>query len=693
MQQQNNNDTPKYTNALANEQSPYLLQHAHNPVNWYPWGKEALSLAKQQDKPILISIGYAACHWCHVMEHESFENEAIAAYMNQHFVNIKVDREERPDLDAIYMDAVTTLSGQGGWPLNCFLTPDARPYFGGTYYPPSPMYNKPSWSQVLQHMHKVFTEDRQTVEDQANKLLYHISAQEKAIFASFVATSDAYEGMFEQQLSDNIYRKLKQRFDTVDGGFGGAPKFPGTMNISFLLQYHYLTKNEEALQHALFSLDKMIFGGIYDHVGGGFARYTVDKRWLIPHFEKMLYDNALLIKTIAQAYKISGKRLYIDTLAKTIGFLTRDMSNGEGGFYASYDADSEGEEGKFYVWDKKDIDGLLQGDAIIFNKFFDVTEEGNWDGKNILNRAFTYEEFGTKIGYDADQLRNLINICMRKLFAVREAMVKPGLDDKIILSWNAMLCSGLCEAYQATGEASYKTLAVDNLHFMLKAFTDSTRAKGMLLHTYKNKKAKYFAFLDDYALLIAALIDVYQITFEEDYLNKATTYLQYVEQCFSDANSPIFYYTHVEQTDVVLRKKEFYDSATPAGNSVMAINYRRMGALLGNIQYTQQAASMLKAIEDSLQKYPSSFGMWAQTALSFTYPFSELAIVGNEALEKARQWQQQFHPNTVVAASNTSNSQLNLLQNRWQAGTTLYYKCKNQICNLPVSEVKDLYFP
>lgn len=679
---------PKHTNQLVHSTSPYLLQHAHNPVDWYPWGAVALQRAKAEDKPILISIGYAACHWCHVMERESFENEEVAAFMNAHFINIKVDREERPDLDQIYMEALTTIAGSGGWPLNCFLTPDGRPFYGGTYYPPQPMYNRLSWIDVLQRIHHAFHHRREEIEKQANQLTYHIQTRDQVVFKSPIIDPTISKPVEEAQVKE-VFERLKRHFDLADGGFGDAPKFPGTMNLQWLLDYHYHTQNEEALQHLTFSLDKMIQGGIYDQLGGGFARYTVDKKWLVPHFEKMLYDNGLLVAVIAKAYKLTKKDLYRETIEHTLQFIARDMMSQEGGFYASYDADSEGVEGKFYVWDEVEIDQLLGADAALFKDFYDVSTAGNWEHQNILNCPLSYEVFATNNSISVAELKTKMAQSRQLLFNAREKRIKPGLDDKIILGWNALMCSAFAHAAAALQNDHYQAVAERNLAFMLEKYKRGNSAYH-LLHTYKNGQAQFPAFLDDYALLIAAILDVYSLNFKPELLELAEGLLQFVERHFSDPNSVIFYYTPDYQADIVLRKKEFYDGATPSGNSTMAINYQRLGALLGNITYQEKALKMIKSAETALMKLPTSLGQWANAWMQVAFPHFEVAVVGKEALSIAKEIQQLHLPAIVLAASTTPNDSFSLFEDRYVEGQTLIYICEGMSCRMPVETVAEL---
>ncbi|MEZ4886540.1 MAG: thioredoxin domain-containing protein [Chitinophagales bacterium] len=675
------------TNSLIHESSPYLLQHAHNPVDWHPWGIEVLQKAQKEDKPILVSIGYAACHWCHVMERESFESEEVAAYMNEHFVNIKVDREERPDVDQIYMDAVQMLSGSGGWPLNCFLTPDGRPFYGGTYYPPKPMYNRPSWLQILEQISNVFKTRRKDVEEQANQLTYHIATSDQNTSQNTLIGLD-FEQPFEAEQLEGIFQKMTKYFDADDGGFGGAPKFPGSMGLEFLLNYYHYTQTESALNHALFSIDKMIFGGIYDQIGGGFARYTVDKKWLVPHFEKMLYDNALLVGLISDAYKLTKKDLYREAIEDSLAFVEREMLHPDGGFYASYDADSEGVEGKFYVWDKSEIDVILKDDAAIFNRFYEVTEGGNWEHKNILNRETTYQDFAAQEKMSVEALKERLQRARRLLFEVREKRVKPGLDDKIILSWNAMMVTAFAKAYQALQQGHYKEIAVNNLQFLLDKF--AVGDSGELKHTYKNGKAQFPAFLDDYALLIEAIIEVFQISFDERLLEWAAKLTNYVFANFEDSKGFLFYYTPKGQQDIVLRKKEFYDNATPSGNSTMAHNLLKLAVLLDEPKYHERAVQMVKSMEESISKYPTSFARWLNVMTYLVFPLQELAVVGENAAVLTAELQQLFVPNKLLMMDEKGEGQHPLLANRYVEGKTLIYRCQNFVCERPVETVKEL---
>ncbi len=718
-------------NRLQHEISPYLLQHAHNPVDWYAWRPEAFERAKTEEKPILVSIGYSTCHWCHVMERESFEDESVAALMNEHFICIKVDREERPDVDAIYMEACQILTGGGGWPLNCFLTPDGKPFYAGTYFPPRPAHGRPSWPQLLQHLAGIWAEKRDVALDQAEKLMGHIRRNDDVL----VAPSSPPDGGEKapllaalhlqnigadslpsavHRLPATLYAQMRDRFDREEGGFGGAPKFPSTMAIQFLLNFHWYSGNTEALEHALLSLNKMIQGGIYDQLGGGFARYATDREWLVPHFEKMLYDNALLVTVLSDAYKLARGNaelqtsnfdlqttLYQETIEETLAYIAREMTSPEGGFYSAQDADSEGVEGKFYVWDKAEVQQVLGDDADLFCAFYDVTEHGNWEEKNILWRLETYEKFAEGIQRDTEWLKSKLHDCREKLFAVRSQRIWPGLDNKILLSWNALMASAYTSAFTALGHEKYRHAAVRNVDFLLKNFSNTplrAEASGeggpnfelrtsnfKLLHSLSQPDA----FLEDYAYLIAALVDVYQITFETHYLHLAGQYADHVLSAFYDAESGLFFFTAEGQSDIVLRKKDLYDNATPSGNSTMVHNFQRLGILLDRTDWREQASKMLQRMQASVERFPLSFERWATALLNEVYPAHEIAVVGNNAPEKALALQREFLPNKVVAASRAASDALPLLKEKIGGEDSLIYVCRDFACQRPISTIEE----
>ncbi len=683
-------------NRLQHETSPYLRQHASNPVDWYAWKPEAFARAKAEDKPILVSIGYSTCHWCHVMEHESFENEQVAAYMNAHFVCIKVDREERPDVDAIYMEVCQILTGGGGWPLNCFLTPDAKPFYAGTYYPPKPAFNRPGWPQLLQHLANIWATQREVALDQAEKLLDHVRRNDNVFVGKNTEQKDSFSGLTGNEFApfragqggilEDIFYQMRERFDRVEGGFGGAPKFPSTLAIQFLLNYHHFTGNAEALEQATLSLEKMIQGGIYDQLGGGFARYATDRAWLVPHFEKMLYDNALLVSVLSASYQLTGKKIYEETVHETLAYIQREMTHPDGGFYSAQDADSEGVEGKFYVWDKAEIETLLGEDAALFSDFYDVTEHGNWEEKNILWRSQTYAEYAQKNGLEEEALKKQLQASREKLFAVRSKRIWPSLDDKVLLNWNALMVSAYAAAFTAFGVEEYRAAAVRNVEFLLKNFaTDRENSAGPLLrHTWKDGQAQYDAFLDDYTFFSAALTDVYQITFDVRYLHLAEKYMDYVLSYFIDAGTGLFFLTDVHQTDLILRKKDLYDNATPSGNSTLVHNLQRLGILLDRREWREKATEMLLTMRETVGRYPLSFERWAVAMMYEAWPMHEIAVVGGNALEKALTLQRAFLPNRVVAASQEPTETLPLLAQKTGAPDALIYVCRDFACQRPV---------
>jgi uncharacterized protein YyaL (SSP411 family) len=680
-------------NRLIHETSPYLLQHAHNPVDWFAWRPEALERARAEQKPILVSIGYSTCHWCHVMERESFENEDVAAFMNENFINIKVDREERPDVDAIYMEACQILTGAGGWPLNCFLTPEGKPFYAGTYFPPRPAHNRPSWLQLLQHLADIWETKREVALAQGERLLANITRNDE-VFIQKPSNLQTLELSNLETLKplnlETIYSQMRERFDRAEGGFGGAPKFPSTMAIQFLLNYHFFTKNPEALEHALFSLDKMIQGGIYDQIGGGFARYATDRQWLVPHFEKMLYDNALFVSVLSEAFKLTKKELYKEAIEETLAYVEREMTSPDGGFYSAQDADSEGVEGKFYVWDKAEIEAVLEEEASLFCAFYGVTEEGNWEETNILWRPSTFEEFAAANDLEVENLKKRLKTCREKLFAARSKRIWPGLDDKILLSWNALMTSAYVAAFTALGRETYRAAAVRNVEFLLKNFIHPSfgGAGGGLKHSASQQDA----FLEDYAFFIAALTDIYQITFDVRYLQLAGKYADYVLSSFFDAETGLFFFTDASQSDIILRKKDLYDNATPSGNSTMAHNLQRLGILLpdqGRDDWRETASKMLLTMRQTVEGYPLSFERWAAAMLNEAHPMHEIAVVGGNAEEKAIEIQKDFLPNKVVAASKTPTAEIPLLAEKTGAKDALIYVCRDFACQRPVTTVEE----
>ena len=661
-------------NRLAKETSPYLLQHSQNPVDWYPWGEEALAAARTQDKPILVSIGYSACHWCHVMERESFEDSATADFMNENFINIKVDREERPDLDHIYMDAVQAMTGSGGWPLNVFLTPEAKPFYGGTYFPPRPVHNRNSWKEVLSGVTTAFRDRRAEVEQQADNLTRHVATAGSFGIGSEAASAGTTP--FSPTVLHEIRDRLLATADTTYGGFGGAPKFPQTFSIRFLLNDFYHTRNKASLDQACLSLDKMIRGGIYDQLGGGFARYATDREWLVPHFEKMLYDNALLIITLSEAFQLTQNPRYKEAVVQCITFIDNELGNGEGAYFSALDADSEGIEGKYYVWDAREIVALLGADAGIFMNYYGVTEQGNWEGTNILTRPVDGQ-------FPPEEAKRL-EAARLLLLEYRGRRIRPGLDDKILLGWNALMNIAFSKAFAALGEGAYRDRAVANMRFL------QTRFKGAGLYFYSHSwkgEARLPAFLDDYAALITALIQLQEITGDADWLHQAREVLVYVIDHFGDPETGFFFYTHEGQKDIILRKKEIYDGATPSGNSMMASNLLYLSVVFHEEDWTERARRMVSAMRQPVTGYPGSFGGWATIIQALTYSIPEVVITGVSPENARKEFLAHLIPYRVFQSMQVENTQFPLLRDKPVEPGALIFLCKDYACQLPVNEV------
>jgi len=669
----------KFTNNLIHETSPYLLQHAHNPVNWYAWGDEAWNKAKEENKLVIVSIGYSACHWCHVMEKECFENEPLAEMMNKYYVCIKVDREERPDVDQFYMDAVSIMHGHGGWPLNAFALPDGRPVYAGTYFPAT------SWRGLLHELAGGYKTKPQHYIDYAEKLLQGIKG------LSIVETPQAGY-VFKKEAVKNIYEGFARIFDHEYGGKGRAPKFPMPDNYLFLLNYHFITKDQGAIDHIILTLNKMAEGGIYDQIGGGFARYSTDAEWKVPHFEKMLYDNAQLISLYSQAWQHTGLPLYKKVVYETIECIKRELISPEGGFYCALDADSEGVEGKYYVWTEQEIREVLNEEAELIIEHYGVNNQGFWEqGNNILLVAKQPSELAEaqagrlrQEGTSVDEINNRIGEANKKLLTAREKRIKPGLDDKILTSWNLLMQKGLLDAYNAFGEEDFLRLAKQN-----KEFLDNKVIKdGQILHSYKNNEAKIAGFLEDYAFYIQTLIAWYQVEFNEAYLHEAKRLVDYCIQEFKDKNSPLFYFTSEKNNELVSRKIETGDNVIASPNSVMAVNLFLLGKLLDNEAYQNMASDMLVSVMDNMVQYPPYYSNWARLLIFFTYPFYEVAVMGEDLHDKATNISSKYIPNKILAGS-IVESTLPLLESRLVAGKTLIYICENKTCQLPLEQITE----
>ena len=665
---------------------------------------------------MLVSIGYSACHWCHVMERESFEDPDTAAIMNREFINIKIDREERPDLDQIYMDAVQAIAGNGGWPLNVFLTPEGKPFYGGTYFPPVNLHNRPSWKSVLQSIASSFRDRRAEIDQQADHLTNHIAG------SSFGLSENAGDGVVNPDLLRLVFEQLMKTADRVEGGFGGSPKFPQTFSIRFLLQYFYFTGSREALDQAVLSLDKMIQGGIYDQLGGGFARYSTDREWLAPHFEKMLYDNSLLVMALSEAFQLTGKDIYRETIRETLNFIQNELSSPQGGFYSALDADSEGEEGKFYTWEKKEISEILGQDAEEFCKMYDVSEEGNWEGKNILRLTLNAQRLtpnAERLTPNAERLtpepahasvkdkRFTINgldlgVARMKLLKYRNRRIRPQLDDKILLGWNALQITAYCKAFAAIGEESYRVAALKAIHFL----EEKMKGEGIFkfYHTYKDKcgsmgvweygsgwgKASIPAFLDDYAYLIEAYIQLQEVTGDGSYLIRAKELSDWVVAHFSEEETGFFYYTHADQDDVIVRKREVYDGATPSGNSVMATNLLYLGTVFDSSAWKQRAAGNAGSMIEITKRYPGSFGVWATLLNGLTYPLYEIVLSGDSDDQKHREFLAKGIPNRVFQLTSVTPLEFPILRNKPVQGPSRFFLCRDYACQQPVKEVSEL---
>jgi len=677
---------PKHTNRLILESSPYLRQHAHNPVDWYPWGAEALQKAKENDLPILISIGYSACHWCHVMEHESFENEDTAAYMNQHFINIKIDREERPDLDHIYMEAVQAISGSGGWPLNVFLTPEKKPFYGGTYFPPEKAFNRASWKDILSFISESWKNKREDLLKQANLLVNHIQSSGSQLLDGLELQKQAGNETFTSADCKVIAENILNKADLKHGGFGPAPKFPQTFTIQYLLMYGYFFKHEKAIQHASFSIKQMLNGGIYDHLAGGMARYSTDIKWLAPHFEKMLYDNALLVTVLCDAYLITKDDFFKKGIEKTLRFIIKEMKHPDGGFYSALDADTEGVEGKFYVWDKKEIEEVIKHDSELCCEWYGVTEHGNWEEKNILHIHTNLETFAKKKNIPIADLEGKIELWNEYLIKKRNTRISPEIDDKILLGWNALLLTAFCKAYAALNKIEYKEEAIALYEFIIEKYK---KGDGGYYHTYKNEVSTHPAFLDDYTYLVQSCINLQEITSDQKYLLEAREITEYILKHFSDSKTGLFFFTNIQQEDILLRKAEIYDGAVPSGNSIMLENLYYLAMLLDKREWLDRAHNIIFKLKDIILKYPTSFGIWASILLKQTVGIHEVVISGNNIEKMVNEFLKVYLPNRIFQSSE-KNIDYPFLKNKDFEKEASIYLCKQYACSLPIYSISEL---
>ncbi len=668
--QSQDNHSMKYTNKLIEETSPYLLQHAHNPVNWYPWGEEAFAKAKAENKLLIISIGYSACHWCHVMEHESFEDDSASAVMNDRFVCVKVDREERPDVDQIYMNAVQLMSGRGGWPLNCIVLPDGRPIWGGTYF------RRDQWITQITQLADFYQSQPEKAFDYAAKLTQGIQQSE-------LVSLNTDEPEFTKSQLEQVYSSWEQQFDSVEGGPDRAPKFPIPNNYQFLLRYAHLSEHTAALSHVKLTLDKIAYGGIYDHLGGGIARYATDKLWKVPHFEKMLYDNGQIVSLYSEAYQKFKDEDYKTLVYGTLAFIERELKSDEGAFYSALDADSEGEEGKFYVWKKKELETLLGEDYPLFSTYYNVNSIGYWEHDTyILLRKDDDAKLAKQFNISVEELTRKIESAKSILMKERATRIRPGLDDKSLTSWNGLMLKGYVDAYLTFGNQHFLDVALANANFILDK---QLRKDGGLNHSYKNGRSTINGYLEDYAFVIDAFLKLYEATFDERWLSEANALMTYSIEHFYDNDSRMFFFTSDEDPALIARKMEVNDNVIPASNSVMACNLFSLSHHYDRPDYKEMSEKMLNNIIDKVAAYPSGYSNWLNLLLNYVYPFYEVAIVGKKAEDFTVPLHDVYVPNKLLCGAK-KESKLPLLENRYSKGQTRIFVCQNKVCQMPTEE-------
>ena len=668
----------KYTNALIDETSPYLLQHAHNPVNWEAWSPEVLKKAEEENKLILISIGYAACHWCHVMEHECFEDEEVAQMMNENFINIKIDREERPDVDQIYMDALQMMTGNGGWPLNIVALPDGRPFWGATYLP------KDDWTKALNQLTEVYKND-------PNKIVGYASDLEKGIQAINLVEISEDESTYPLAQLNNAVENWSTYFDTFLGGYKQAPKFMMPSNLDFLLHYGTSQNDEKTLEYVNTTLTRMAYGGIFDQVGGGFSRYSVDTKWHVPHFEKMLYDNGQLISLYSEAYAVTKNELYKKIAEESIGFVLEELSDENGGFYSSLDADSidkngEQEEGAYYVWSKEELQNLLKSDFELFKDYFNINSYGEWEGNYVLIRDKSDEEVAKKHDISVDLLREKINGSLAILKKERGKRQKPRLDDKILTSWNGLMLKGLVDAYRYLGNESYLELALKNASFLQD---EMKKQDGGLYRNHKKGKSNINGFLEDYATVIEAYISLYEVTFDIKWLNEAQKLTDYAISHFQDKESKLFYFTSDEDKSLIRRTIVTNDNVISSSNSIMAKNLLKLHKLYITKGYGDLAHQMLKNVQGEFDESAQGYSNWLHLVLYEDLNFYEIAVVGNDFKSKGKEIAKNYIPNSILVGSKKEGD-IDLLKNRYNEGETLIYVCIEGTCKLPVTDTEQM---
>lgn len=675
-----NSETMKhqYTNDLINETSPYLLQHAHNPVNWHAWNEKTLAKAKSENKLMLISVGYSACHWCHVMEHESFEDTLVAQIMNDNFINIKIDREERPDVDQVYMNAVQLMTGSGGWPLNAIALPDGRPVWGGTYF------KKEQWMDALKQISKLYIEKPDKLYEYADKL-------EEGIKAMDMVSLNTDEPIFEKNFIDEAVNNWSKQFDNSLGGMNRAPKFMMPNNYHFLLRYAHQNNDEKLMNFVNLTLTKMAYGGIFDQLGGGFSRYSVDSKWHVPHFEKMLYDNGQLVSLYADAYLITKNELYKDIVTETLNYVKNEMTIGNGAFYSALDADSltpegELEEGAFYVWNKEELKTILKDDFELFSDYYNVNNYGFWEhGNYVLIRKDDDAKILERHSLTKLELKEKKSTWKSLLLKERNKRSKPRLDDKTLTSWNTLMLKGYIDAYRVFGNSEYLETAKKNANFIID---NQLKEDGGLYHNYKDGKSTNNGYLEDYSATIDAFLALYESTLDEKWLTTARDLANYCFDHFFDEQSKMFYFTSNEDKSLVSRSIEYRDNVIPASNSIMAKNLFKLSHYFDNEHFSKTAMSMLNNVKPEMKEYPSAYSNWFDLMLNYAQPFYEVAIVGAEAKQKITELNKTYLPNKLIAAS-TSENNMPLLENRFNPDNTFIYVCVNKACKLPVTEVND----
>ncbi|MFY0712468.1 thioredoxin domain-containing protein [Seonamhaeicola sp. NFXS20] len=666
----------QYTNSLIKETSPYLLQHAHNPVNWKAWNNKTLEEARKTKKLILISVGYSACHWCHVMEHESFEDSLVADIMNKNYINIKVDREERPDVDQTYMNAVQLMTGSGGWPLNVIALPDGRPVWGGTYFP------KEQWLSTLEQLVKLYIESPEKLYQQANNV-------EKGLKSISIVKLNTDVPKFESRFIDVAVKKWATQFDNRYGGLNRAPKFMMPNNYHFLLRYAYQNNDQNVLNYVNLTLTKMAYGGVFDQIGGGFSRYSVDDRWHVPHFEKMLYDNGQLVSLYADAYLVTKNSLFKNIVEETLKYIKREMTTSEGAFYSALDADSndingELKEGAFYVWAKEELKAILKEDFKLFADYYNINNHGHWEhGNYVLIRKGDDEIIIKKHHVSNEELHKKTSYWKTLLLEIRNKRSKPRLDDKTLTSWNGLMLKGYIDAYRVFQKQEYLETALKNASFIVNKLI---KEDGGLYHTYKEGKSKINGYLEDYASVIEAFIALYENTLDIKWLNFSRDLSNYTFDHFFDKNSNMFFFTSNEDALLVSKNIEYRDNVIPSSNSIMAKNLFKLGHYFDNKHYSKTAITMLNNVKPEIQEYASGYSNWLDLMLNYTIPYYEVAIVGPKAKQKIEELNQTYLPNKLIAGS-LVKSNLPLLINRYNPDKTLIYVCINKACKLPLSEV------